>query len=157
MPKFQVDKTLIRDLGQLLDETNLTEIEICEGNKSVRVSRAATHTVAAAPVSVSAPAAPLTAGAVGAPEAGNGSPAPSADDPGAVPSPMVGTTYLSSQPGAEPFVKQGDQVTEGQTLLIIEAMKVMNQIPAPRSGVVKAICVADAQPVEFGEVLLILE
>lgn len=155
MPKFQVDKTLIRDLGQLLDETNLTEIEICEGSKSVRVSRAATHAVAAAPVSVSAPAAaPVTAVAA---DAGEGSAAPGADDPGAIPSPMVGTTYLSAQPGAEPFVKQGDQVTEGQTLLIIEAMKVMNQIPAPRSGVVKAICVADAQPVEFGEVLLILE
>ncbi len=153
MPKFQVDKTLIRDLGQLLDESNLTEIEICEGNKSVRVSRAATHAVAAAPVS--APAAPQAAPS--APAADAGSPAPSAEDPGAIPSPMVGTIYLSPQPGAAPFVKQGDQVTEGQTLLIIEAMKVMNQIPAPRSGVVKAICVDDAQPVEFGEVLIILE
>jgi acetyl-CoA carboxylase biotin carboxyl carrier protein len=152
MPKFQVDKTLIRDLGQLLDESNLTEIEICEGNKSVRVSRAATHTVAPA---VAAPAAaPVATNPAGtAPE----SAAPSADDPGAIPSPMVGTTYLSPQPGAAPFIKPGDQVTEGQTLLIIEAMKVMNQIPAPRFGVVKTICVADAQPVEFGEVLLILE
>ncbi len=154
MPKFQVDKTLIRDLGQLLDESNLTEIEICDGNKSVRVSRAATHTVAAPTVSVSAPAAVLQTSDAGD---GNGDPAPGTDDPGAVPSPMVGTIYLAPEPSAEPFVKQGDQVTEGQTLLIIEAMKVMNQIPAPRSGVVKAICVADAQPVEFGEVLLILE
>ena len=150
MPKFQVDKTLIRELGELLDESNLTEIEVTDGNKSVRVSRAA---AAAAPAAALAAPAPAVAPPA---EKGNGA-APSADDPGAVPSPMVGTAYLASQPGTPPFVKQGDQVSEGQTLLIIEAMKVMNQIPAPRAGVVKAICVDDAQPVEYGDILLILE
>jgi len=147
MPKFQVDKTLIRELGQLLDETNLTEIEICEGNKSIRVVRGNTTVTAAvaAPAMPAAPAAPV--------------PAPAdttADEAGAVPSPMVGTVYLSSQPGADPFIKVGDTVSEGQTLLIVEAMKVMNQIPAPRTGTVKRIAVEDGQPVEFGETLVVI-
>ena len=147
MPKFQVDKTLIRELGQLLDETNLTEIEICEGNKSIRVARGNTMVTAAVatPAMPAAPAAPV--------------PAPAdttADEAGAVPSPMVGTVYLSSQPGADPFIKVGDTVSEGQTLLIVEAMKVMNQIPAPRTGTVKRIAVEDGQPVEFGETLVVI-
>ncbi len=147
MPKFQVDKTLIRELGQLLDETNLTEIEVCEGNKSIRVARGNTTVTAAvtAPAMPAAPAAPV--------------PAPAdtpADEAGAVPSPMVGTVYLSSQPGADPFIKVGDTVSEGQTLLIVEAMKVMNQIPAPRTGTVKRVAVEDGQPVEFGETLVVI-
>lgn len=147
MPKFQVDKTLIRELGQLLDETNLTEIEICEGNKSIRVARGNTTVTAAvaAPAMPAAPAAPVPAPADTA-----------ADEAGAVPSPMVGTVYLSSQPGADPFIKVGDTVSEGQTLLIVEAMKVMNQIPAPRTGTVKRIAVEDGQPVEFGETLVVI-
>jgi acetyl-CoA carboxylase biotin carboxyl carrier protein len=147
MPKFQVDKTLIRELGQLLDETNLTEIEICEGNKSIRVARGNTTVTAAvaAPAMPAAPAAPVPAPADTA-----------ADESGAVPSPMVGTVYLSSQPGADPFIKVGDTVSEGQTLLIVEAMKVMNQIPAPRTGTVKRIAVEDGQPVEFGETLVVI-
>lgn len=152
MPKFQVDKTLIRELGQLLDETNLTEIEICEGNKSIRVARG-NATVTAA-VAAPAPAAAAPA-ALAAP-----SPAPAdaaADEAGAVPSPMVGTIYLSPQPGADPFIKVGDAVSEGQTVLIVEAMKVMNQIPAPRAGTVKRIAVEDGQPVEFGETLVVIE
>lgn len=147
MPKFQVDKTLIRELGQLLDETNLTEIEVCEGNKSIRVARGNTTVTAAvaAPAMPAAPAAPA--------------PAPAdtiAEEAGAVPSPMVGTVYLSSQPGADPFIKVGDTVSEGQTLLIVEAMKVMNQIPAPHTGTVKRVAVEDGQPVEFGETLVVI-
>lgn len=153
MPKFQVDKSLIRELGQLLDETNLTEIEICEGNKSIRVARGnATATAAVAPPVQTAAAAQAT------PAAPSPAPAdPAADEAGAVPSPMVGTIYLSPQPGADPFIKVGDAVSEGQTLLIVEAMKVMNQIPAPRGGTVKRIAVEDGQPVEFGETLVVIE
>ncbi len=152
MPKFQVDKTLIRELGQLLDETNLTEIEICEGNKSIRVARGGTTVAAAipAPALPAAPAAPDATPAAAAVDAGG-------DEAGAVPCPMVGTVYLSPQPDAAPFIKVGDTVSQGQTLLIVEAMKVMNQIPAPRAGVVKRIAVDDAQPVEFGETLVVIE
>lgn len=152
MPKFQVDKSLIRELGQLLDETNLTEIEICEGNKSIRVARGNTTVSGAVAAPAAIPAAPVPP-----------APPPSAptdiaaDEAGAVPSPMVGTIYLSPQPGADPFIKVGDAVSEGQTLLIVEAMKVMNQIPAPRSGTVKRIAVEDGQPVEFGETLVVIE
>jgi len=152
MPKFQVDKSLIRELGQLLDETNLTEIEICEGNKSIRVARGnatVTAAVAAPAPAAAAPAVPAASAPASADVA--------ADEAGAVPSPMVGTVYLSPQPGADPFVKVGDAVSEGQTLLIVEAMKVMNQIPAPRSGTVKRIAVEDGQPVEFGETLVVIE
>ena len=154
MPKLQVDKQLIRELGELLDETNLTEIEVCEGTRSVRVARGATATVAAA-----APA-PVAMADV-APAATADAAAPVGDDPvnhpGAVCSPMVGTVYLAPQPGADVFVKSGDSVVEGQTLLIVEAMKVMNQIPAPRAGIVKDVLVQDAQPVEYGDALVIIE
>jgi acetyl-CoA carboxylase biotin carboxyl carrier protein len=150
MPKLQIDKALIRELGDLLEENNLTEIELCDGNRSVRVSRAAM----AAPV-------PAPQGIALRTEAAGNAPAPrpenGADHPGAVTSPMVGTIYLAPQPDADPFVKVGDRVAQGQTLLIIEAMKVMNQIPAPRSGVVQEISVQNAQPVEFGDVLVIIE
>lgn len=148
MPKLQVDKALIRELGELLDENNLTEIELCDGNRSVRISRAAT----AAPMALSQVAASRSEAADEAPAAENG-----ADHPGAVTSPMVGTIYLAPQPESDNFIKVGDQVTQGQTLLIIEAMKVMNQIPAPHGGVVKEIPVQNAQPVEFGDVLVIIE
>ena len=148
MPKLQVDKTLIRELSELLDETNLTEIEVSEGSRSVRVSRAANAapTVmvpAAAPAAIAAPAA--SAPAVDA-----------AEEAGAVYSPMVGTIYLAPEPTAPAFVKVGDTVTKGQTLLIIEAMKVMNQIPAPHGGTVKRILVEDAQPVEYGDILVLV-
>jgi len=152
MPKLQVDKALIRELSELLDETNLTEIELSEGNRSVRVSRAATATVAA-PMASPAGAAPAAAPAAAA------APAPAVDaaeDAGAVYSPMVGTVYLAPEPSAANFVKVGDTVAEGQTLLIIEAMKVMNQIPAPHAGTVKRILVEDAQPVEYGDILVLV-
>ena len=148
MPKLQIDKELIRELGSLLDENDLTEIELCDGNRSVRVSRAAAAAPAALPQASAPPPTPEPAPA----PATNG-----ADHPGAVTSPMVGTIYLAPQPEAAPFVKVGDQVAQGQTLLIIEAMKVMNQIPAPQGGVVKEIAVQDAQPVEFGDLLIIIE
>lgn len=147
MPKLQVDKALIHELSQLLDETNLTEIELCEGSRSVRVSRAAAATLAApAPAVVAAP--PQAAAA------SNG--AGAADEAGAVRSPMVGTVYLSPEPDAPPFVKVGDAVSPGQTLLIIEAMKVMNQIPAPQGGTVKKILAEDAQPTEYGDILVVI-
>lgn len=147
MPKLQVDKALIRELSELLDETNLTEIEVSEGSRSVRVSRAATAP-AAAPVAMAAPAASAPAADAAATSA--------ADEAGAILSPMVGTVYLSPEPGSAAFIKVGDTVSAGQTLLIIEAMKVMNQIPAPHAGTVKKILVADAQPTEYGDVLVVI-
>jgi len=148
MPKLQVDKTLIRELSELLDETKLTEIEVSEGNRSVRVSRAST---AAAPAPIAAPAPAAAPAATDAAAA-----AEPADEAGAVRSPMVGTVYLAPEPGAPPFVKVGDSVAVGETLLIIEAMKVMNQIPAPHAGTVTKILVADAQPAEYGDILVVI-
>jgi acetyl-CoA carboxylase biotin carboxyl carrier protein len=150
-----IDPELVRDLASILNDTGLTEIEVEHGELRLRLAR--TVTVAAAPaasVHVAAPAA-IAPVAAAAP-----APAASADPakhPGAVPSPMVGTAYLAAEPGAAPFVKVGDTVTAGQTLMVVEAMKTFNPIPAPRAGKVTAILVNDAQPVEFGEPLLILE
>ncbi len=142
MPKFQVDEALVRKLAKLLDETGLTEIEYAVGDHTVRVARSGVTTaVAALPPAAAAPA----------PKS------PSAARRGAVPSPMVGVVYLSPEPGAEPFIKIGDSVTEGQTLLLIEAMKTFNPVRAPRSGKVTEILVADKTPVEFGEELVIVE
>ncbi|MEW6767578.1 MAG: acetyl-CoA carboxylase biotin carboxyl carrier protein [Pseudomonadota bacterium] len=145
------ERELIRDLATLLDETNLTEIEIERAGLRVRIAR--NVTVAA---SVAAPVAHKAPAAVAAPSA-----VPAAADvakhPGAVPSPMVGTAYLASEPGAKPFIDIGSKVKAGETLLIIEAMKTMNQIPSPRAGTVTQILVEDGQPVEFGEPLVIIE
>jgi acetyl-CoA carboxylase biotin carboxyl carrier protein len=138
---------LIRDLAQLLTETGLTEIEIERGDLKVRVARTITMTAAVAGPAMGAPA----VGGVAA------SPADPAKHPGTVKSPMVGTAYRSSQPGAAPFVEVGSRVSAGDPVLIIEAMKTMNQIPAPRSGTVVAILVEDAHPVEFGEPLMVIE
>jgi acetyl-CoA carboxylase biotin carboxyl carrier protein len=145
------DGALIRELALLLDETSLTEIEIERAGLRVRVARnvSIAASVPAAPVA-SAPA-PLPATAVAAPAADM------AKHPGAVPSPMVGTAYWASEPGAKPFIEVGSKVSVGQTLLIIEAMKTMNQIPSPRAGTVTQILVEDGQPVEFGEPLVIIE
>lgn len=149
MPKLTVDAELIEKLADLMDEKNLTELELAEGEHKLKLSRRQDGAVMAAPAPAAAPAAAVAPGA-----------APAADKsghPGAVPSPMVGTAYLAPQPGADNFVKPGDAVKEGQTLLIIEAMKVMNPIPAPRGGMVKEVLVADGSPVEFGEPLVIIE
>ena len=145
----QIDKTLIRDLAELLNETSLSEIEVEHGDLRVRVAR-----TAAAPVAVAAAAAPPPAAAAPAPAPAQPAAEVEADGPGLVTSPMVGTAYYASSPGAEPFVKVGDSVTKGQTVLIVEAMKTMNQIPAPVSGTVQEIVVSNGQPVEYGEPLL---
>ncbi|MEZ5765273.1 MAG: acetyl-CoA carboxylase biotin carboxyl carrier protein [Xanthobacteraceae bacterium] len=144
------ERELIRDLAALLDSTNLTEIEVEREGLRVRVVRSVT--VAAAPQSVAYAAPAGTAATAAAPAASDLS-----KHPGMVPSPMVGTAYIASEPGARPFVDIGARVEAGQTLLIIEAMKTMNQIPAPRSGTVTQILFEDGQPVEFGEPLMIIE
>jgi acetyl-CoA carboxylase biotin carboxyl carrier protein len=152
--KPTIDADLIRELARLLEETGLGEIEIERDGQRVRVARQASSNPAApaaVPVQVQAP--PTSPAP---PE-----PAPAAEDwashPGVVTSPMVGTAYRAPEPGAMPFVDVGSQVAAGTTLLIIEAMKTMNQIPAPRAGTVTRILVEDGQPVEFGEPLMIIE
>ena len=153
--KSGIDQQLIRDLAGILDETKLTEIEVEQDDVRIRVSRQPAAMQAYAPA-----AAPLQAPAAQQPSAPSGSlaAAPQAEvSKNAVPSPMVGTAYGAPAPGAKPFIEVGQQVREGQTLLIIEAMKTMNQIPSPRSGTVTAILFEDAQPVEFGEPLVMIE
>jgi acetyl-CoA carboxylase biotin carboxyl carrier protein len=146
------DSALIRELALLLDETNLTEIEVERAGLRVRVAR--NISLAASVPTMVAPAAPApVAAAVAAAPAT----ADLAKHPGVVPSPMVGTAYWSPEPGAKPFIEIGTKVSAGQTLLIIEAMKTMNQIPSPRAGTVTQILVEDGQPVEFGEPLVIIE
>ena len=149
--KTGVDQQLIRDLAGILNDTNLTEIEVELGDLKVRVSRQSqtVHAVAApyaAPASAPAQAAMPVAAAAAADPSKN-----------AVPSPMVGTAYLSPSPDAKAFIEVGQKVKEGQTLLIIEAMKTMNQIPSPRAGTVTAILIEDAQPVEDGMPLVVIE
>ncbi len=173
----KADVEFIRALAALLNENDLTELEVDreygESDRlSVRVSRAAPPPAAplAAPAPLApaalAPAAPLAPAASAAPPAPDGAAgnageeadaADPANHPGAVTSPMVGTVYLAPEPGAAPFVTLGDKVSEGDTLLIVEAMKTMNHIPAPKSGTVKRILVADGDPVEFGAPLMIVE
>jgi acetyl-CoA carboxylase biotin carboxyl carrier protein len=147
------DSALIRELALLLDETSLTEIEIERAGLRVRVAR--NISVAAAVPSAYMPAATAASAIAAAPAAAAG--ADLSKHPGVVPSPMVGTAYWSPEPGAKPFVEVGTKVSAGQTLLIIEAMKTMNQIPSPRAGTVTQILVEDGQPVEFGEPLMIIE
>jgi acetyl-CoA carboxylase biotin carboxyl carrier protein len=149
-PKFTSDDSaLIRELALLLDETSLTEIEIERAGLRLRVARNIS-------IAASMPANYQPAGSAPAAAA----PVDIADiaaHPGAVPSPMVGTAYWASEPGAKPFIEVGSKVSVGQTLLIIEAMKTMNQIPSTRAGTVTQILVEDGQPVEFGEPLVIIE
>ena len=152
------DVAFIKALAELLHENDLSELQVKrdyaeEGCLNVRVSRMSS---VAAPVVVQAAAPPPVQVAHAAPAPAAESTDPAAH-PGAVSSPMVGTVYLSPEPGSEPFVKVGDNITEGQTLLIIEAMKTMNQIPAPKSGTVKRLLVEDGAPVEFGAPLMIVE
>lgn len=153
-----IDARLVRKLADILKDTGLSEIEVEHAGLKIRVARELTvapqatyvQAPAAAPVYASAPAA-------AAPAAEAAAPAPAAHAGEAVKSPMVGTVYLSPQPGADAFIKVGDTVSAGQTLLIVEAMKTMNPISAPKAGKVVEILVADAQPVEFGEPLVIVE
>ncbi len=153
-----IDPKLIRKLADILKETELTEIEVEQGDLKIRVARQLTAAasvsyvpqaaapVAAAPAPVAAPIAEAAPAAAAAQVVKD-----------AIKSPMVGTVYLQAQPGTPPFIKVGDKVKQGQTLLIIEAMKTMNPIPSPREGTVAQILVNDAQPVEFGEALVVFE
>ncbi len=152
------DYELIRQLANILDETNLTEIEVEQEKLKIRVARTAAPVTIqqggswAPPAGVPAMAAPVAVSAADLAKA-----ADPATNPGAVPSPMVGTAYLAAEPGVRAYVEVGDTVKEGQTVMIIEAMKHLNQIPAPRAGRVTAVLVENGQPVEFGEPLLIIE
>lgn len=149
------DKNLIRELALLLDETNLSEIELEQKDFRIRVARQLRIEASVPTYAAAAPVA--TPAAAAAPVAAVAEVADPAKHPGVVPSPMVGTAYLSPEPGARPYIEVGERVNEGQTVLIVEAMKTMNQIPAPRSGVLKQVLVKDAQPVEYGEPLFIIE
>ena len=146
-PKSAVDQDMIRELARLLDETGLTEIEFERDGQRVRVARQA-QVVAAAPPRIVAGDIPASF------VAGGETPADPTKHPGLVTSPMVGTAYVASEPGARPFVEVGSKVQAGETLLIIEAMKTMNQIPAPRGGTVIQILIEDGQPVEFDQALV---
>jgi len=152
-----IDTRLVRKLADILADTGLTEIEVEQGDLKIRVAREITlapQQMTYAPAPMAAPQAPVAA----APVAAVAAPAADAPQRGeAVKSPMVGTVYLQGQPGSPAFIKVGDTVSAGQTLLIVEAMKTMNPIPAPNAGVVLQILVEDGQPVEFGEPLVIVE
>jgi acetyl-CoA carboxylase biotin carboxyl carrier protein len=152
--KTGIDKGLIRDLANILNETDLTEIEVEQDDLRIRVSRAGTPQYVQAPV-----AAPMLAQAAApaAPAATSAAAPAAVDTKNAVTAPMVGTVYMAPAPGARAFIEVGATVKEGQTLLIIEAMKTMNQIPSPRSGKVTEILINDAQPVEYGQPLVIVE
>lgn len=150
MAKLPSSKT-IKELAELLSETGLTEIEVETGDMRIKVARQGTAVSAVVPQVAAAPA-PVEA----APEPKEAAPAP-ADHPGGVKSPMVGTAYLAPEPGSANFVKVGDTVSEGQTILIVEAMKTMNPISATRAGKVTQILISNEQPVEFDEVLMIIE
>ena len=149
------EQQLIRELAALLDETGLSEIEIERSGLKVRVARQVTVT-ALAPAASAMPAVGASPSAQGMAAPGSKAADP-ASHPGAVKSPMVGTAYRSPEPNAAPFVEVGAKVAQGQTLLIIEAMKTMNHIPAPRSGTITAVLVESGQPVEYGEPLVIIE
>jgi acetyl-CoA carboxylase biotin carboxyl carrier protein len=150
-PPRSPDPDLIRALARLLAETGLSEIEYAVGRSRLRVTREVRGTAV-----LGQPREPRPAIAQDA-APGADAEAPIADHPGALTAPIVGTAYLAPQPGAPPFVKVGDTIVAGQTLLIIEAMKVMNEIRAPRPGRVVRILAADAQPVEYGAVLMLIE
>ena len=151
MPKIEIETDYVEKLAELLARTGLSEIEICQGDARIRVARQTAasieyvHAPAHAATATIAAAAPIVAAS------------PEASHPGTITSPMVGTAYLCPEPGAPAFVRVGDAVKEGQTLLIIEAMKVMNQIRAPRAGKVTHVFASNAAPVEYGEPLLVIE
>ena len=157
MAKFEMDTDFVRKLAEILHETNLGEIELADGERRIRVARPTVTMAAGSQMPMQGMAAPTaapgaTAAAAGAPGQGD-----AAKHPGAVKSPMVGTAYLSPEPGKPAFVNLGDKVTAGQTLLIIEAMKTFNPIKAPKAGTVAQILIENGRPVEFGEALMIVE
>ena len=151
---MNVDTKLVRELAEMLGDTGLSEIEVEDGDRKIRVARQMSVAAAPAPAAMqaapaSAPAAPSAAAPVAADDSAAG-------DADAMTSPMVGTAYLAAEPGAAPFVKIGDTVKEGDTILIVEAMKVMNPITADRSGTITKILVDNAQPIEFGQPLVVI-
>ena len=155
-----MDIRKVKKLIELLDESGIAEIEITEGEESVRISRYAQGAPAAAPVAYAAPAAAPAAPPAAAPSAAPAAPAAPAEpeeDGFEVAAPMVGTFYAASSPGAAPYVQVGDRVNEGDTLCIIEAMKMMNQIEADVSGVIKSIRLQNGEPVEFGQTLIVID
>ncbi len=159
-PSSEMDQDLIRAIAILLNEQNLAEIEIERENFRVRVTRSYAAPAMSAPAQVYAAApvaAPLSAMPAGSAAMVSAAADDLASNPGTLTSPMVGTAYRSPEPGASPFVDVGSKVSEGQTVLVIEAMKTMNQIPAHRSGTVSRILVEDSQPVEYGEPLIVIE
>ncbi len=149
MSKFNIDNDAIRQLAELLDDTNLTEIEVAAGDNRIRVARQGTMVAAAPAAPVAAAPAPVAAAAA--------APSDAASNPGAVKSPMVGVVYFAPEPGAAPFISVGSTVAEGQTLMLIEAMKTFNPIRAPKSGKVTQILATDGHPVEYDEPLIIIE
>jgi acetyl-CoA carboxylase biotin carboxyl carrier protein len=149
MAKLQCDEGLIRRLSELLEETGLSEIEYEAEGQRVRVAR--NNQAALAPAGAPMPGAPCR------PDAADRAAEREAVPTNAVTAPMVGTVYVAAEPGAPPFVSVGDDVEQGQTLVIVEAMKVMNPIPSPRAGTVKRILIQDGQPIEFGEPLMVIE
>ncbi|MFL6732012.1 MAG: acetyl-CoA carboxylase biotin carboxyl carrier protein [Sphingomicrobium sp.] len=153
---MRIDPGLVRELAELLTENELTEIEVEDGERRIKVKREAAAIIGAAAAPAYAPAPALTAPPMHAKEDVGGEPVAEEVSGTAVKSPMVGTAYLSSEPGVNPFVEVGKPVKAGDTLLIVEAMKVMNPITAPTGGTVKKIMVADAQPVEFDQPLMII-
>lgn len=148
MSKFNIDNDAIRQLAELLDDTNLTEIEVAAGDNRIRVARQGTMVAAA-------PAVAPTASAASAPAVA--APSDAASHPGAVKSPMVGVVYFAPEPGAAPFISVGASIAEGQTLMLIEAMKTFNPIRAPKSGKITQIIATDGHPVEYDEPLVIIE
>ena len=150
---MKIDEKAIKKLAELLDETGLSEIEVAEGEQMIRVNKGGLVGSAVASAPVSMPSDPTV------PQAASTTPpdTTAADHPGAVTSPMVGTAYMQAEPGQPPFVSKGASVSEGDTLLIIEAMKVMNPIKAPKSGTVTQLVIENGQPVEFGDVLMVIE
>jgi acetyl-CoA carboxylase biotin carboxyl carrier protein len=157
-PADPIDARLVRKLADILTDTGLSEIEVEHGGLKIRVAKTLTaapvQVAASAPIAMAAPLAAPPAAAAGAPTADAAAPVRAGE---VVKSPMVGTVYMQPQPDAPPFVKVGDTVQAGQTLMIVEAMKTMNPIPAPKGGRIVEILVSDAQPVEFGEPLVVIE
>jgi acetyl-CoA carboxylase biotin carboxyl carrier protein len=150
---MQVDAGLVRQLAELLDASRLTEIEVQDGDRRIRVARTVSMAAAPAPLAALAAAAPVATPA----QAPATAPAAPGDHPGTVKSPMVGTAYMAAESGAAPFVSPGKQVIAGDTILIVEAMKVMNPILAPRAGTVSQVFVENGQPVEFDQPLIVIE
>lgn len=154
---MKIDEDAIRKLAELLDETDLTEIEVSEGDQAIRVSRGGGTPVVAAPAALAAAPHMESDPTVNSPANLDAPSTVTQDHPGAVISPMVGTVYMQAEPGSPSFVSVGSSVNEGDTLLIVEAMKVMNPVKAHKAGTVQKILVENGQPIEYGDVLMLIE